>query len=213
MDKILLKVPFAEKDQAKALGARWDPNLKSWYILPAQDKGAFSRWLPVDPELLPYNITSEGGQFYILKGKRKCFSCKKETQVFTFALNPYWYFDPEYEAEDDEDKWDLVNDLVMIHYVRRLNEAAQAVMKKFTQSYNCDHSGTIDDAYYANHCENCGKLQGDFFLFEDFDDGFIVTTPEAAAHMTLYKVKGFLEAYADFQDVPFAEYIPVQEIT
>jgi len=40
-----LNVPFAEKDDAKQLGARWDPARKCWY---AQDRdlAAFSRWLP-----------------------------------------------------------------------------------------------------------------------------------------------------------------------
>lgn len=39
-----LNVPFAEKDEAKALGARWDPARKSWYV---QDKdlAPFARWL------------------------------------------------------------------------------------------------------------------------------------------------------------------------
>lgn len=39
-----LAVPFADKDQAKALGARWDPARKCWYV---QDKdlAPFARWL------------------------------------------------------------------------------------------------------------------------------------------------------------------------
>lgn len=39
-----LNVPFAEKDEAKALGARWDPARKCWYVQD-RDLGAFSRWL------------------------------------------------------------------------------------------------------------------------------------------------------------------------
>jgi len=27
-----LNVPFAKKDEAKALGARWDPKAKSWWL-------------------------------------------------------------------------------------------------------------------------------------------------------------------------------------
>lgn len=39
-----LSVPFAEKDEAKALGARWDPVRKCWYV---QDKdlAPFERWV------------------------------------------------------------------------------------------------------------------------------------------------------------------------
>ena len=42
--KVYLVVPYAEKDEAKALGARWDPALKKWYRRADQDAAAFSRW-------------------------------------------------------------------------------------------------------------------------------------------------------------------------
>lgn len=41
---ILLKVPYAEKDEAKALGARWNPTRKCWYVPDGKDPGAFARW-------------------------------------------------------------------------------------------------------------------------------------------------------------------------
>lgn len=41
-----LKVPFAEKDEAKKLGARWDAARKLWYIDGQVDVAAFSRWSP-----------------------------------------------------------------------------------------------------------------------------------------------------------------------
>lgn len=39
-----LNVPFAEKDEAKALGARWDPARKCWYVQD-RDLGPFARWV------------------------------------------------------------------------------------------------------------------------------------------------------------------------
>lgn len=42
-----LKVPFAEKDEAKKLGARWDAARKVWYIDDKADLAAFSRWSPM----------------------------------------------------------------------------------------------------------------------------------------------------------------------
>jgi hypothetical protein len=41
-----LKVPFAEKDEAKKLGARWDPTRKIWYVESDGDMARFSRWAP-----------------------------------------------------------------------------------------------------------------------------------------------------------------------
>ena len=40
-----LKVPFAEKDEAKKLGARWDAARKLWYVENSTDLAAFARWM------------------------------------------------------------------------------------------------------------------------------------------------------------------------
>lgn len=44
--KLYLNVPYAEKDEAKALGARWDAAKKKWYAPPGAEAGRFERWLP-----------------------------------------------------------------------------------------------------------------------------------------------------------------------
>lgn len=42
---IILKVPYAEKDEAKALGAKWNNARKAWYIPDGQVATGFERWL------------------------------------------------------------------------------------------------------------------------------------------------------------------------
>lgn len=44
--RINLVTPFAEKDAVKALGARWDPAKKVWYITDVADLTPFMRWIP-----------------------------------------------------------------------------------------------------------------------------------------------------------------------
>jgi len=44
--RLNLKVPFAEKDDAKKLGARWDAGRKIWYVEGKEDVAPFSRWSP-----------------------------------------------------------------------------------------------------------------------------------------------------------------------
>lgn len=41
-----LNVPYAEKDEAKRLGARWDAARKTWYVLDAKHLEPFIRWMP-----------------------------------------------------------------------------------------------------------------------------------------------------------------------
>jgi hypothetical protein len=42
---IILKVPYAEKDQAKALGAKWNSARKAWYVPDGQAATGFEKWI------------------------------------------------------------------------------------------------------------------------------------------------------------------------
>lgn len=42
--KIYLNVPFAQKDEAKALGARWDAIKKKWFVAADKDITLFAKW-------------------------------------------------------------------------------------------------------------------------------------------------------------------------
>ena len=44
--RFYLNVPFAEKDEAKVLGARWDGEKKQWYFTDPSRVDFFSKWMP-----------------------------------------------------------------------------------------------------------------------------------------------------------------------
>ena len=44
-DRVYLDVPFKQKDEAKALGARWDRRERSWFIPADIDSSPFEKWL------------------------------------------------------------------------------------------------------------------------------------------------------------------------
>ncbi|MDP2392219.1 MAG: DUF5710 domain-containing protein [Methylococcaceae bacterium] len=44
--KTYLSVPYAQKDEAKALGARWDATSKKWYVPADKDITLFAKWQP-----------------------------------------------------------------------------------------------------------------------------------------------------------------------
>lgn len=46
MANTYLSVPFAQKDQAKALGARWDAAQRQWYVPSGLELTPFQAWLP-----------------------------------------------------------------------------------------------------------------------------------------------------------------------
>src|ERR1700730_5808787 len=41
-----LRVPYEEKNEAKALGARWDPSARKWFVPDGMDPETFERWRP-----------------------------------------------------------------------------------------------------------------------------------------------------------------------
>jgi len=45
LSRTYLNVSFAQKDEAKALGARWDPQRRKWYVPAGLNLAPFERWL------------------------------------------------------------------------------------------------------------------------------------------------------------------------
>ncbi|MGD9826015.1 DUF5710 domain-containing protein, partial [Desulfobacter sp.] len=43
--RVYINVPYSEKDEAKALGAKWDKQEKSWFLKPGTDQKPFQKWL------------------------------------------------------------------------------------------------------------------------------------------------------------------------
>lgn len=43
---IKLQVPYAQKDVAKSMGARWDQAGKTWYVPPGALATRFEHWMP-----------------------------------------------------------------------------------------------------------------------------------------------------------------------
>jgi Domain of unknown function (DUF5710) len=64
--KVWLDVPYAEKDEAKAQGARWDAAARRWYA-PRAGITALERWqaVPDVPDLLPGEDRSFGSGLFV----------------------------------------------------------------------------------------------------------------------------------------------------
>jgi hypothetical protein len=43
-NRFYLACPYAEKDDCKSLGGRWDPERKKWYVPNDIDRNLFERW-------------------------------------------------------------------------------------------------------------------------------------------------------------------------
>lgn len=78
---LLLNVPYAEKDEAKGLGARWNPELKKWYVENRKDYYKFKKWILGDRA----EICILCDYFYIVEGIHTCFKCRNKTKVIGFG--------------------------------------------------------------------------------------------------------------------------------
>ncbi|MGL5824010.1 MAG: DUF5710 domain-containing protein [Nocardioides sp.] len=73
-DRVWLDVPYAEKDDAKAAGARWDPQARRWFA-PRPGVGDLARWaaLPALPTLLPGEDRNFGTGLFVDLVPRSCW--------------------------------------------------------------------------------------------------------------------------------------------
>lgn len=179
---LYINVPFSEKDEAKKLGAWWNPEERSWYVKRRRDYPQFYKWILGNNEerfiLCDY--------FYIVEGKRKCYRCQRETEVIGFAIEKFYILhDPE-EYGELYSWWD--GEIHIASYIDPISEKLLNYLNK-KYGYHMGYSKTVKDSYLANHCKHCNAIQGDYFLFSEPDSPFFIDTIEDARNLKLYKVK------------------------
>ena len=79
-----LDVPFAEKDEAKRLGARWDQAARRWYA-PRPGIAGLGRWAPCPPlpDLLPGEDRSFGSGLFVDLVPQSCWFTNVRSGVAT----------------------------------------------------------------------------------------------------------------------------------
>lgn len=60
---------------------------------------------------------------------------------------------------------------------------------KANYKYYYGYSQFLGESYYANHCQNCGVLQGNHFIFNEPDSPFFINGANEASKLTLYRLK------------------------
>ena len=87
---LLLNVPYEEKDEAKSLGAKWNSELKKWYIQNTKDCGKFMKWIWKDyKDYEELYILKD--HLYIAEGIRICIISRKSGQKIQKIANLQYY--------------------------------------------------------------------------------------------------------------------------
>ena len=203
MSRIYLLVPFAEKDEARRLGAHWDGVLRVWYVPDGADTSGLERWLPKQTE---FNVRSSS--YFIAETKKVCWKCAEETRVFCFVLapgheifgrEPLSVDDDGYEIDEEEEhcSWLRCEVPTIVHYVDLLLPSVAARINTFSRNYRIGFSKATQSSYWMNHCERCGMKQGDFEMFCEPKGAFFPMNKSEASKIVLHEFSEPFECNSD----------------
>ena len=197
-----INVPYSDKDIAKSKGAFWDVEQKTWFVPDHKDINDFQQW--INKSKVSVIIKSPVS---IALNSSDCYKCANKTAVISLASNNFYYLNTD-ENEDEKwfraDGWSFFSMPVFIE-----NELVGKINKLFP-NYKIAYSKTAESSYWANHCEHCGALQGDFFLHSEPGGAFFPLEIEEYEQLTFITVpsKFDIEIDADYSWLSNADVIP-----
>lgn len=112
---------------------------------------------------------------YLLKAPETCWKCGASIEVFAMLST-------RAEKFCDEDGICIFSNLSDLQ--PRLLE----YLKTQSKSFQLRYSATMDDSYYANTCESCESLIGDYFLHSEPDSALFPTNEEEAAIVQITEI-------------------------
>ncbi len=178
---LIIDVPYSEKDEAKALGAKWNSRMKTW-LAPGysyKDYRKFSKWF--DGTIIVRNA------LYLVEGERVCWKCKKKTKVICFAFKEYI------------DLYSLFSDdpCLMASFITKMPVDFLRYLK-LKYNFKEKYSHTAMDSYFANCCSHCDSLQGYNYLFNEPNESpFYADTKEKAQALTIYVIELLYDVCVD----------------
>lgn len=184
---LYLEVPFKEKDAAKRLGARWDPNMKKWYVEKRFDYPKFAKWILKDE----VETTIICDHVYVVEGQRKCYKCGETTPVITFGIEKFCrIWNQEEFGTSDYFEWNdgEVRITPDIPDIDDMIDYFYSYLYTY-YNYHLGYSRTAGASYMANHCLCCDSLQGDYYINQEVDSPFFVDSPEKARKLTLRRIE------------------------
>jgi hypothetical protein len=193
-----LRVPFAEKSQAKALGARWDSRARSWYVPPGVSTERFGRWLRTvsaaaesSDSATPYDEDQADGSsiswapgfratlfspIYVVESFSWCSTCRVRVDVKSIA------------AESSQIEGEYIDDLVLPSNIKELPAGLAAEIAKRCPQYSLGYDRTGSEEYYVNRCGTCQTAFDDLSLHDELGEAFCPRDAQAASRIILRRL-------------------------
>lgn len=195
--RLFLDVPFEEKDEAKALGARWNPKVKKWYADVFEKDSAwqedyvkFAKWILRDCD--EAMIASE--YLFILETSRECWKCHRQTNVIGLGIGEFVEIYIE-SGNVECEIWDFFTEQqIHLAWVDKEDYIPPKLLRYLKKHYSVKtgYSKFCNGYTFANHCDCCGALQGNWFLFNEPDSPLSTCTTgnDLINRMKRIKIKG-----------------------
>lgn len=172
----LVVSPGTDSEQMEALGARWEPQLGSWVL------DHFSPWVDTTPvaQWMPSHVSS---YFYLAQSMTSCWKCKKTIPVVAVLLPPEtlgW--------NQDDQTWSYSNVPVWASQLSRVTKGTAKLLAAKAPNLRLAYAKMSNSTYYANHCPDCGALQGQYFLFQEPGGAFFPVSREQAQRISLKRI-------------------------
>lgn len=155
--RLYLDVPYREKDQAKAVGARWDPERRQWWVNPHRVSSKdVARWVKASAVVVGPDVADGPTVRVRLLGLgQSCWRCKRATTALVGLL-------PVRSSN--------VDNMLACMDERVLSLAAKVMPENARQSCQVGkiaarYSKTEGRRYLSNGCFHCDALLGRFPLF------------------------------------------------
>jgi hypothetical protein len=156
-----LNVPYHEKDAAKAKGAQWDEEDKTWFVPEdlCDHYIEFERWFPdAGIDLI---LTNE---IIAAFTDVRCRGCGRITKVMAIGT------DGIYTKQLYAIRWDWNYDIFFcyLYYIRQLDEEWEKKLRKVHSTFYKDFVPSHSASMWVNHCSHCQtKIMDDTLILKD----------------------------------------------
>ena len=179
---LFLEVDYDIKDKVKRLGARWNPEIKKWYVEKKEDYKRFAQYILKNFE----DAIVVKDYIYLVISKQQCRNLplyRWEDGEFDIESEEYNYK----KFEFSEDKFDIED--TFSYEIISLGNISEKILDLIKERYNykLKYSHTTKRKEYANCCQHCDSLQGNYFLFDEVDSPFNIMNREMAKKLTFIK--------------------------
>jgi hypothetical protein len=130
--------------------------------------------------------------YVVASGSAECARCGRWTHVVAVALP----CDHEVAGDDSDESgdgartvhWQAAAIGALLFYIRDLPESVQRRIAALTSSFRLAVSAQTGDAYWMNHCEQCGAAVEDHDLHCEPGGAFMPMSAHAAAAIRLLQI-------------------------